>query len=301
MGFHSIRRNTMFSKPLRRWLTLTAMFTLLLTLAVLVSAFIPTGTRVLAATGKYYASFAYAIAERVAVVDSGTTADNARAAAESTCRQKGGGIDCQAVGWFTDGWGSFALGPGNQWGWGTDTSLQSADSIALMHCGSGCHLTIRVGISGSVFNWGTGTPLHGNWYIGGFTEGQGDHIRRDYWAVDFYSSKTTVYPTQAGKVVFSDWNCETGSSGAPCYGYIVAIDHANGLYSIYTHLLKTGRPVFGQIVTPSTQIGVMSDTGCSSCGVHLHYAMHIGKSGLTGRLALYDPSLQPVRTPWHKP
>jgi hypothetical protein len=39
----------MFAKPLRRWLTLTAMFTLLLTLALLIPAFIPTGARVLAA------------------------------------------------------------------------------------------------------------------------------------------------------------------------------------------------------------------------------------------------------------
>jgi murein DD-endopeptidase MepM/ murein hydrolase activator NlpD len=102
--------------------------------------------------------------------------------------------------------------------------------------------------------------------------------------------------------VFSGWNCEIAPGGGPdCYGNVVVIDHGNGLYSIYTHLLSTGLAPLGQMVTPSTQIGVMSNSGCPGCAVHLHYAMHIGKTGLTGRLALYDPSLKAVRTPWHKP
>ena len=259
------------------------------------------------AAAKYYGSFAYAIAERVATVATGTTPNDARAAAESVCRQKGGGVDCQAVVWFTDGWASFALGPGNQWGAGVaDTSLSAADSTALEYCGNGCQLTMRVGIGGSSFDWGNGAPLRGNWYVGGFTEDVGDHVGRDYWAVDFFSDQTAVYPTRAGKVVFSGYNCETNPPGGKkCYGNVVVVDHGGGLYSTYTHLAATGLPAVGARVTPSTQIGTMSDSGCppSLCGtpIHMHYAMHIGKPGLTGRLALYDPSLNPVRTPWHKP
>ena len=125
-----------------------------------------------------YASFAYAIAERVAVVGIGTTSDKASAAAESTCRQKGGGVDCQAIGWWINGWASFALGSGNQWGVGVARSLQTADSLALQRCGSGCHLTMRDGIgNGPSLAWGTDTPLRGNWYVGGYTEGVGDHTR----------------------------------------------------------------------------------------------------------------------------
>jgi hypothetical protein len=275
----------------------------LVTAGVFLAAFLlPSAKTALAAPAENYASFAFAIAERVAVVDSGTTPDDARATAESTCRQKGGGTDCQSVGWFTNGYGSFALGPGNRWGWGVDgTSIQAADETALEYCGSGCQLIIRVGIGGSSFAWETGAPLRGDWYAGGFTEGVGDHVGRDYWAVDFFSNAVAVYPTRAGKVVFTGYNCETvPPGGSICYGNTVAIDHGNGLYSIYTHLSGTGLPTFNQQVAPSTQIGIMSDTGCVGCGVHLHYAMHLGKVGLTGRLALYDGSLRAVRTPWHK-
>jgi murein DD-endopeptidase MepM/ murein hydrolase activator NlpD len=256
------------------------------------------------AAAMYYDSFAYAIAERVAVVSSGTNPDNARAAAESTCRHKGGGADCQSVGWFTDASGSFALGPGNQWGWGTGTSRQEAASLALKYCGSGCQLVkpLQVAIGGSSFAWGTGTPLRGDWHVGGFTEGVGDHVGRDYWAVDFFSNATAVYPTQAGEVVFAGYSCKPNRY--PCYGNVVAIYHGNGLYSIYTHLASTGLPSTGEQVTPSTRIGTMSDSGCppSVCGtpIHLHYAMRSGPAGLTGELALYSNSLGAVRTPWHK-
>ena len=248
---------------------------------------------------KYYAAFAYAIAERVAVVDSGTTADEARAAAESRCQRSGGGVDCQAVGWFSDGWGSFALGPGNQWYWSYSSSQATADKTALQKCGNGCQLTIRVGIGGPTPASADGTPVHGNWNVAGYTEGVGDHVGRDYWAVDFKSDATAVYPTRPGRVVYQGYNCETvPPGGSKCYGNVVVIDHGNGMYSIYSHLLATGLPAEGSEVTPSTQIGVMSDSGCAGCGIHLHYAMHQGKAGLTGRLALYDPSLKAVRTPW---
>ena len=42
-------------------------------------------------------------------------------------------------------------------------------------------------------------------------------------------------------------------------------------HSIYAHLAN-GLPVKGDKVTPSTRIGDESDSGCKSCGVHLHYA-----------------------------
>jgi len=256
-----------------------------------------------AATDKYYAAFAYAIVERVAVVDSGTDPDSAAAAAEAACHQQGGGTDCQAVGWWTNGYASFALGPDLQWAWGTSpTSIEAADKFAMDRCGSGCQLTMRNGIGGSGYNWSDMVPLHdGNYSVGGYTEGVPDHTGRDFWAVDFYSDQRAVYPTRAGTVAYSDYNCEIapGNTSGKCYGNTVAIDHGDGYYSIYTHLLNNDYVQLGQQVTISTQIGVMDESGCSGCGVHLHYAMHRGTAGLSGRMVLWDASLEAVRTPWH--
>jgi murein DD-endopeptidase MepM/ murein hydrolase activator NlpD len=103
-----------------------------------------------------YASFAYATAERVASVGIGDSQTSAQNDAESKCRQQGGKDDCHAVGWWRDGMSSFAIGPDNQWGWGTDPStIENADQLALSSCGNDCQLVIRVGIGGTLpWTWG---------------------------------------------------------------------------------------------------------------------------------------------------
>lgn len=131
-------------------------------------------------------------------------------------------------------------------------------------------------------------PMRGNVEVKGYLPGEGDHTQgRDYWAVDLFSDNPAVYPIAPGKVAFADWNCQTVSGQPPCYGYVVAIDHGNGIYSIYTHLASSGLPTFAQDVAYNTQIGTMSDSGCSGCGVHLHFAVHQGPAGLTGTDALW--------------
>jgi hypothetical protein len=254
-----------------------------------------------ATTDKYFASFAYDIDRRVAVVDTGATAEESAANAESTCRSHSGGVSCQAVGWFRNGFGSFALGPGAQWGWAASAgSAAEADEIALENCGDGCHLTIRVGIGGPPSDRGSWAPLRDNMTAIGFTEDIGDHVGRDRWAVDMTAETPEVRPVRPGTVVFSAYNCDTVTPGSSCYGNVVAIDHGEGLYSIYTHLMADGLSPLGARVHRDTVIGIMSDTGCAGCGVHLHYALHQGRPGLSGRLALFDPSLTAVRTPWRK-
>jgi murein DD-endopeptidase MepM/ murein hydrolase activator NlpD len=266
---------------------------------------------------KQYAAFAYAIAERVASVGSGTSQESAEADAETKCRKQGGKEDCQAVGWWRNGWGSFAIGANNQFGWGTDSSsINSADKWALNYCGSGCKLVIRVGVGGpSPWTWNSVTPVRGNWRIGGFSENvnndpKNDHIGRDFWAVDFFSDALAVYPTRSGKVVFSGNSCKRADGlKYPCYGNVVAIDNGKGLngkeiYSIYTHLAATGLPKNGSQVSTTTRIGTMSDSGCpaSVCGspVHLHYAMRTGPIGLSGEKVLYyGDKTNAVRSPWH--
>lgn len=204
------------------------------------------------------------------------------------------------------------MGPNNQWAWWTDRTLANADKTALSRCGTGCQLVMRDGIGNApAFAWGNATPVRGNYSVGGYTEGKGDHgvtnnrpdpTQRDYWAVDLYADATAVYPTRAGKVIFSGLSCKPNSY--PCYGNAVAIDHGSGIYSIYTHLAAIGLPALDQQVTPETSIGTMSDSGCppSVCGtpIHLHYALRSGPSGLRGEDALYSSQLRPVRSPWHK-
>ena len=129
----------------------------------------------------------------------------------------------------------------------------------------------------------------------GFQPGQGDHKGRDYWAIDLFSIYSAVYPTLPGTVVYAQWNCQTVSGKPPCYGYVVVIDHGNGLYSIYTHLAATGLPTVGQSVGINDQIGTLSDSGCSGCGIHLHFAVRMGPPNL-GANALFG-SNTPVRTP----
>lgn len=136
------------------------------------------------------------------------------------------------------------------------------------------------------------SPIRGQIKIGDYRPGVGDHTGRDNYAVDFMGSDNLdVYPTRPGKVVFSGYNCETKDSS--CYGNVVAIDHGDGVYSIYTHLANDnkgkplGLPNLGTNVGYNTRIGIMSDTGCSGCGIHLHFAVRKGRKGLTGRDALW--------------
>lgn len=139
-------------------------------------------------------------------------------------------------------------------------------------------------------------PMDGYATVTGNLPWKGDHLGRDLYAVDLVSDVAAVYPVAPGKVVYSDYNCERAGypPGTPCnqvppsfYGYVIAIDHGAGLYSIYAHLAESGRAGVGQSVGYGDQIGTMSNSGCG-CGAHLHFAIRQGPPGLTGRDALWN-------------
>ena len=91
-----------------------------------------------------------------------------------------------------------------------------------------------------------------------------------------------IHPVAQGQVflVYTD-NCTTSNFcsalGYSCNGNakVVVIRHNVGsgyIYSTYAHLSSFGSITEGQIVTPSTIIGYMGNTGCST-GSHLHFEM----------------------------
>ena len=131
-------------------------------------------------------------------------------------------------------------------------------------------------------------PMRGDVEIDGFLPNPtcvppNDHCDEDLYAVDMNSSDTRIFPTAPGKVVFAGWNCDT--NGAYCYGNVVAIDHGNGLYSVYTHLVDGSFPTVtgtdADFVNYTTVIGEMGETGCPGCGAHLHFAVRRNTPGLT--------------------
>lgn len=250
-----------------------------------------------------HAAFAYGPVARIATYGTGTNPVRAQTAAESACIQQGGSSDCQGVGWWKYGYASFALSATtDDWGWATDPNdITIADSKALRRCDANCSLIYRLGIGESPpYEWSNLSPVDGEWTVEGYVPGQGDHTGRDQYAVDFFSDDPAVYPVRPGEVVFSDWNCQTVSGNPPCYGNTVAVDHGDGIYSIYTHLAEDGMATLGEQVTPQTRIGIMSNSGCpvSICGSrpHLHFAVRSGPPDL-GANALFG-SNTPILTPW---
>ena len=72
---------------------------------------------------------------------------------------------------------------------------------------------------------------------------------------------TPIHASAGGRVVFSGYHRE--------YGYLVEIDHGNGLVSRYAHCSRLLVKV-GGVVTPSQRIAAVGSTGRST-GAHLHF------------------------------
>ena len=86
------------------------------------------------------------------------------------------------------------------------------------------------------------------------------------------SSGTPVRAAQAGRVVYSGWD----NSG---FGYMVRIDHGNGLETLYGHASRLIARV-GEYVDQGQIIMLMGSTGRST-GPHVHFSVFRG-SGYAG-------------------
>jgi murein DD-endopeptidase MepM/ murein hydrolase activator NlpD len=164
-------------------------------------------------------------------------------------------------------------------------------------------------------------PMRGDLVIDGFLAGERDHVGADRWAVDLRPKNVAtvqfpddgVFAAGDGRLAFVGWNCQrkNPSTQLTCYGYTVAIEHAGGFYSIYTHLACNSLPgttpafcasvnesaaspdrfkeiesVRDTIVHMGDRIGTVLNSGCfGNCGnpgTHLHFSVHHGKENLRG-------------------
>lgn len=86
---------------------------------------------------------------------------------------------------------------------------------------------------------------------------------KKHYGIDIVAKRNEIIKsTLDGTVIFSSWTSETG--------YVIAIQHANNLISIYKHnsvlLKKTG-----DYVKAGEAISIIGETGELSTGLHLHF------------------------------
>ena len=100
---------------------------------------------------------------------------------------------------------------------------------------------------------------------GGTNVGSTDHKGTDYAA----AGGSAVYAAADGTVRIVKYNCKVTASGTVIgYGNYVAIEHDNGMWTVYAHLSAAGVSV-GQRVKKGQVIGLIGNTG-GSTGNHLH-------------------------------
>ncbi len=119
----------------------------------------------------------------------------------------------------------------------------------------GTAYTDRTETSGMIF------PLPRSYYV--FTSDYGTRWGRLHKGVDIATTKgTPIYAVKSGTVISSGWN-----SGG--YGYLVKINHGNGIVTAYAHCSELYVKV-GQEVKQGQTIAAVGSTGYST-GPHLHF------------------------------
>ncbi len=88
--------------------------------------------------------------------------------------------------------------------------------------------------------------------------------------IDFSIKNGPVYAVKSGKVI------ATGNNGRYAYGKWIAIDHGDGLVTLYGHFSSLGVSK-GQKVGGREKIGTSGNTGFST-GPHLHFSVFVKKS-----------------------
>lgn len=90
-------------------------------------------------------------------------------------------------------------------------------------------------------------------------------IQDKHYAVDIVVAKDTpVKATADGTVIFAEWTTQTG--------YIIIIDHGNGLISAYKHNAFVTKAQ-GELVKAGEVVAISGNTGELTTGPHLHFEL----------------------------
>ncbi len=104
--------------------------------------------------------------------------------------------------------------------------------------------------------------------------------------ISIHPMGSPIYATKDGVVVETEKSCaNVGSYRNQCggtYGNHVIINHNNGYYTMYAHMLQNVEVNVGDTVKRGQIIGYMGSSG-SSTGVHLHYGVSKGEPNHGGQ------------------
>ncbi|MFK2819083.1 M23 family metallopeptidase [Flavobacteriaceae sp. LMIT009] len=97
------------------------------------------------------------------------------------------------------------------------------------------------------------------------TISEGYNVEEKHYAVDIVVAKDTpVKATADGTIVLAEWTTQTG--------YVVIIDHGNGLISAYKHNASLTKEQ-GDLVKSGEVIAISGNTGELTTGPHLHFEL----------------------------
>jgi murein DD-endopeptidase MepM/ murein hydrolase activator NlpD len=97
------------------------------------------------------------------------------------------------------------------------------------------------------------------------TISEGYNVKEKHYAVDIVVAKGTPVKAAAdGVVVLAEWTTQTG--------YVVIIDHGNGLISAYKHNASLTKEQ-GDLVKAGEVIAISGDAGELTTGPHLHFEL----------------------------
>lgn len=146
-------------------------------------------------------------------------------------------------------------------------ALPAAESVTASLTGQS--QTCRAGAPGQVSADGWASPASGR-----ISSQFGIRIhpvtgeRKMHYGIDYADAcGSPIYAATSGRVVFA------GAAGG--YGYLITIDHGNGVQSRYAHMYADGlfvRP--GDDVAAGQNIAAIGNSGVSS-GCHLHFELRV--------------------------
>lgn len=116
-------------------------------------------------------------------------------------------------------------------------------------------LSLLLVFGGPVFSWQW--PTEGVLIAVAFGQDQGDSYSR---GVTLGGGVQPVYPVSGGVVVYAR---EAAEDPASVLGTTVVVDHSGGFRSLYGHLESGSVPRIGTVVTESTQIGLVGESGAA--------------------------------------